>query len=44
MVSDELVRFFETLSPETVSQVGALYAAQARFKDPFNDVTGVPAI
>ena len=44
MVIDQLVEFFESVSPETVSRIGDLYAADARFKDPFNDVQGVPAI
>jgi len=36
-----LVRFFETISPESVrAELGTVYAAKARFKDPFNDVTG----
>lgn len=36
-----LVRFFETLSPDTVrTDLATVYAAQARFKDPFNDVVG----
>ena len=44
MLIEELVNFFETVSPETVSRIGDLYAIDARFKDPFNDVQGVPAI
>ncbi len=32
------------MSPATVGQLSALYAADARFKDPFNDVRGLPAI
>ncbi len=44
MLIEELVNFFETVSPETVSRIGGLYAIDARFKDPFNDVQGVPAI
>lgn len=40
----ELVRFYEQLTPETVAQVGMLYAPGARFKDPFNEVEGVAAI
>ena len=44
MLIEELVSFFETVSPETVSRIGDLYASDARFKDPFNDVQGVPAI
>jgi hypothetical protein len=39
-----VVHFFETLTPQCVTGIAALYDAQARFKDPFNDVTGVPAI
>ncbi len=39
-----LAQYFETLSPQSVAQVGAHYAADARFKDPFNDVRGVPAV
>ena len=39
-----VIVFFETLSPAGVAQLGELYAAEARFKDPFNDVQGVPAI
>jgi ketosteroid isomerase-like protein len=39
-----VVTFFEHLSPADVATIGQLYAAQARFKDPFNEVQGVPAI
>ena len=39
-----VVAFFETLTPASVTAVGALYDAQARFKDPFNEVQGVAAI
>lgn len=39
-----LRRFFETLSPDSVREVGTIYAADAYFKDPFNEVRGVPAI
>lgn len=36
--------YFETLTPAAVDRLGDIYAPDARFKDPFNDVTGVPAI
>lgn len=36
--------YFETLSPQSVKQLGGIYAPDARFKDPFNEVQGVPAI
>jgi steroid Delta-isomerase len=39
-----LRQFFETLSPASVGQIGAVYAPDAYFKDPFNEVRGVPAI
>jgi ketosteroid isomerase-like protein len=39
-----LAQYFETLSPESVAGVAQHYAADARFKDPFNEVRGVPAI
>ncbi len=39
-----LVAYFENLSPESVAQLDQFYAAHARFKDPFNDVTGLPEI
>lgn len=39
-----LVAFFETLCPERLDDLALHYAAQARFKDPFNDVCGVAAI
>lgn len=39
-----IVRFYETLAPETLDQLHGLYAADARFKDPFNDVVGIAAI
>jgi len=39
-----LVVFFETLSPQSVKDISVLYAPDARFKDPFNDVTGLAPI
>ena len=39
-----LVALFERLSPADVARLGEFYAADASFKDPFNDVEGVPAI
>jgi ketosteroid isomerase-like protein len=41
---DQIAHYFETLTPEGVSALNSFYSASARFKDPFNDVTGVPAI
>ena len=42
--TQQLAAFFETLSPQSVSQLHTLYDAQARFKDPFNEVQGLPEI
>ena len=39
-----VVTFFEQLSPADLPRIGDFYAADARFKDPFNDVQGVTAI
>jgi steroid Delta-isomerase len=39
-----LVHFFQTLQPANLPQIATVYAAAARFRDPFNDVQGVPAI
>lgn len=36
-----LAAFYESLSPATLDRLGELYAASARFIDPFNDVTGL---
>ncbi|MDO9235484.1 MAG: nuclear transport factor 2 family protein [Aquabacterium sp.] len=44
MTVDRIVQVFETLTPESVEALGALYASTARFKDPFNDVRGLPDI
>jgi hypothetical protein len=40
----ELVRFYETLTAESVARFGDFYSADAWFKDPFNEVRGLPAI
>lgn len=44
MKIDELLAWYASLSPETLSQIADFYQPQARFKDPFNDVQGVEAI
>lgn len=36
-----LVEFFEALSASDVARLPHLYAAEARFKDPFHEVQGV---
>ncbi len=39
-----VVDFFELLTPADVARIGEFYRDDARFKDPFNEVQGVPAI
>jgi hypothetical protein len=41
---DRLVVFFETLTETSVADLPLIYAPEARFKDPFNDVKGCDAI
>lgn len=41
---DRIVHAFESLSPESVARLAAIYAPDAGFKDPFNDVRGLPEI
>jgi steroid Delta-isomerase len=36
--------FFGALSPADVDRIGTFYTTDARFKDPFNEVQGLPAI
>ncbi|WP_088283524.1 nuclear transport factor 2 family protein [Ideonella sp. A 288] len=36
--------FFEALSPADLDRLGELYAADAHFVDPFNDVRGLIAV
>ncbi len=44
VAAERLARYFETLRPDTLYEVAQYYAADARFKDPFNDVRGPGAI
>lgn len=41
---DRIVLAFETLTPDSVAALDTLYAPDARFKDPFNEVQGLEAI
>lgn len=40
----QFIHFFEHLTPENLTQIDTLFAADAHFKDPFNDVIGRKAI
>lgn len=39
-----LIAFFETVSPSALDDIDRIYAQNARFRDPFNDVQGIAAI
>ena len=39
-----VVKFFERLVPADAERIGEFYAADATFRDPFNDVRGVAEI
>lgn len=39
-----IIDFYQRLTPERLTDIDMLYAADAHFKDPFNAVDGVPAI
>jgi hypothetical protein len=41
---DRLCQFYENLSPQSLQTLSEVYASQARFRDPFNDVQGTQAI
>jgi ketosteroid isomerase-like protein len=41
---NDIATFFETITPQSIVRVAELYAPDAAFKDPFNDVRGLPAI
>jgi hypothetical protein len=40
----KLVHFWQTLTPEGVASIAEVYTADAHFRDPFNDVTGIEPI
>lgn len=41
---DRIAVFFETLGPQDVERLDRYYTEDASFKDPFNEVQGLPAI
>lgn len=40
----KVIAFYEALTPDTLTRLDAIYADDARFIDPFNDVSGIAAI
>jgi hypothetical protein len=41
---DALLDWYATMTPDTITRAAELYAADAHFRDPFNNVRGVAAI
>jgi hypothetical protein len=39
-----LATWFESLTPQTLATIGEVYAVDAHFQDPFNDVVGIDQI
>lgn len=44
LYTQAVIHQFESLTLDSIDQLVALYDSQASFKDPFNEVTGHPAI
>jgi steroid delta-isomerase len=44
MTTADLVRFYEELTPASLARFSEFYSEDAYFKDPFNEVRGLPAI
>lgn len=42
--ASRLVQLYEQLTPDDLDHLGCYYAPDAYFKDPFNEVRGIPAI
>lgn len=41
---ESIVVFFESLTPDSVDRMAEFYTEQAFFKDPFNEVRGLPQV
>lgn len=41
---NRITTWFETLTPQTLSQIDSIYSVDARFRDPFNNIVGLPGI
>lgn len=41
---ERLVQFYENLSEASLAQLPAIYARDAQFKDPFNEVRGIAPV
>jgi len=41
---DRAVKYFETITPDSIAALGEIYSENCAFKDPFNAVSGLAAI
>lgn len=41
---ERLVAYWEGLTPQSLGRLGEVYAPDAYFRDPFNEVRGIPAL
>lgn len=41
---EQVIQFFETLTPASTERLAEVYTEDALFKDPFNSIQGLPAI
>jgi steroid delta-isomerase len=41
---ERLVAYWEGLTPEALGRLSEVYAPEAYFRDPFNEVRGIPAL
>ena len=44
MTADDVIRFYEEFSPQSIERMPEIYSDDAFFKDPFNEVRGPSAI
>jgi hypothetical protein len=42
--AQRVARYFESLSPASLEAIGTVYSPDAYFKDPFNEVRGLPEV
>lgn len=44
MLLDDMLSWYETISPQNLNKIERFYSAEAWFKDPFNEVRGINEI
>jgi hypothetical protein len=41
---EQIICWFENLTPHTLGQINTIYSAEATFRDPFNNITGLSGV